>query len=585
MLAELVQVGALDTLDRQVAAAMARRVRCTEPLAAVALAVASRAVQDGHVCADLSVLADTTAGESPDGTQVRWPSLSEWLAALDRSPLCGTEGQRAPLVRVGERVYLEHYFEHEVSLARSLRARARRVEVDTTALESLLEQLFPRSEALGTDVDWQLEAARMAATHRLAVITGGPGTGKTTVVARLLAVLAELAHRAGQPFHPVLLAPTGKAAARLEESLRSQWHALPTHDDLPRPMTIHRGLGVVPGVLSGFRHDVRRPLPADLVLVDEASMVDLSLMRRLLDAVPPRARLVLLGDPDQLVSVESGAVLSELVRAGEGASALAPCNVRLRHSYRFDDTKGIGALAHALRIGDGAGAIAALTGPAPEVELRERPQPGSLGALERELVAAYRPLCEARDPVTALDALDRFRLLCAHRRGPHGHEVLVQLIEQALARAGLLQPAEGAYRSRPVLVTTNDYDQGLFNGDQGVLLPDPVESDGRLWAWFRGPDGTLRRLSPGRLPTHETAWALTVHKSQGSELERVWTWLPPADSPLATRELLYTAVTRARSFVRVLAQPEEVATAASRPVRRWTGLAHAIGRTERQVQE
>ncbi len=515
------------------------------------VALAAAAVREGHVCLDLSEHTCPT------------------------SPLIGGPEDTTPLVRVDDRLYLRRWYEHERTLAERLASRTQPDPLPG-ASGPILDRLFPGPSP--TTPDWQREAARVALERRLTVVAGGPGTGKTTTVVRLLAALNELA---GRPLHTRLLAPTGKAAARLEQAVREQRDSIdaPTWviDAIPTTAsTIHRALRAVRGSRVRFRHGPRLPLPDDVIIVDEASMVDIALMRRLVDAVPDQARLVLLGDKDQLASVEAGAVLAELCTLSEAATedGLAGCVVQLRHSYRFAAGGGIGELATAIRTGDADAALAVLDS-SEDVRFVERTDPHTLGTALRDAVrSGYRSLCKASSDRDALGALERFKLLCAHRRGPWGVGRLNGLVERTLRDARLLRPTSRHYPGRPILITTNDYRLRLFNGDQGVVrvLPDGLR------ACFDSSDDELRRISPARLPPHRTVFAMSIHKSQGSEYDRVAVVLPEADSPLLTRELLYTAVTRARHGVLVAGTRDAVAKAIRTPVSRASGLARALTR-------
>lgn len=594
----------LSPLDVAFARTLARLGGETDPLAVLAAALASRQVGGGHVCLDLRAIAELDLAPDPESTApaVDWtpPPFEQWQAALVRSPIVGgAEDGSSPLVLdASGRLYLRRYWEHERSVAAALLARAEPVHGDAVGadLEAALDRLFPPGEE---QPDLQREAARIALTRRLAVISGGPGTGKTSTVVKILALLLEQT----PDLRMHLMAPTGKAAARLSESIQRAKRDLPVEasvrDAVPDvASTVHRALGTVRGRSTRFRHDRDRPLATDLVLVDEASMVDLALMRRLLDALPDSARLILLGDRNQLASVEAGAVLGDICGVGteeperparaqlsvfdDGAPApseppLARSIVHLTRSYRYDARSGIDALARAVNRGDAPGALAVLTEARYEdVTLLPPPPVGGIGPhLAAQAIAGYRAYLEATDPLERLRRFDRFRVLCAHRRGPWGAETLTARVEAALREAGLLPTARGShYPGRPVLVTRNDYELGLFNGDVGMI---DRAADG-LRAYFVAPDGSARLLSPARLPAHETVFAMTVHKSQGSELDEVAVVLPPERSPILTRELLYTAVTRARRRVTVHATAEIVEVAVRTRVHRASGLRDALWR-------
>lgn len=580
----LVARGVLSPLDRQLAATLAELDADAAVEAAWAAAFASRALADGDTCVDLADLVsrppEDPLGEVVDGWS--WPDLQAWRAALAAARFAGTPGERVPVIVDGDRVWLHRYREHERQAAEQLaRVAATPVPpVDDTALAQSIARLFPE----GWRNPEQEAAVAASAGQALTVLAGGPGTGKTTTVVRLVAALVEQALAQGERAPTVrLLAPTGKAAARLAESVVGALDDLvldpatdeAVRDAIPRTaQTIHRALGRANAWLTRFRHDARRPWPDDLVIVDEVSMVDLPLMVRLLDAVKPGARVVLVGDPRQLAAVGVGAVLADLC-APDAAPWVADRVTRLIHSRRFRPDGGIGRLAAALDAGDASGAAAALADEA-ELEHLDVGDPAHAPALDAALVAGWTPLCEAATGPDALAALDGFRVLCALREGPTGVAGLNARCEALLSRAGKLQPQGAWYAGRPILVTANDPDVGLFNGDTGVLVPD---AEGRLRAWFHGPEGPMS-LAPSRLPAHETAFAMTVHKSQGSEMREVLLVLPQRPVRVLTRELLYTAVTRAKERAVVAGRLDVLAEGLARPTARTTGLGDALRAAE-----
>lgn len=623
MVRELAEAGALAPIDVHFAETVSRLTGVDDDMLVLGAAVASHAVGQGHVCADL----DAVVREPPydrEGEPIpefQWPDPIAWQAALADAPFVTTGSAKRPLVLEGSRLYLSRYFRYERELALGLVRRAdERVDgVDAALLEAGVARLFP--DAAGFEAR-QADAARAAVDRRLAVISGGPGTGKTRTVARVLALIIEQAAAAGEDLPTIeLLAPTGKAAQRLGESISGTIDDMPVDGAvagaIPREAaTIHRRLGVRFDDPTRFRHDADNPLNADVVLVDEASMVDLSLMARLVDAVPPSARLILLGDRDQLASVEAGAIFGDICLAGEAeGSALADCTVHLTHRFRFDADGAIGSLSEAIRDGE-ADRVATLLAPAKEAvpDLMDDPPPAEqteaaepedepplFGAIEEkapeprvlrvdppgtgtpiapvadEIVTGYRRLLEATTPERALEAIHDFRVLCAHRRGRFGVERIGRDIERLLVDAGLLpasrrygRTTDEWYPGRLVMISTNDYQLDLFNGDVGVTLAVPGDPD-RLRVWF--PDGGgVRDVQPARLPAHETSFAMTIHKSQGSEFGGVVVVLPERPSPIGTRELLYTAVTRARTTATVLATEEVVADSVGRRIVRASGL-------------
>lgn len=584
LLAEFNRAGVLDAADVHVATRVGRLAGERSQPALLALALAVRALRHGSVCLDLAAVDHTVLGESDelvDVSALPWPDPAGWLALCRAGPLVA-DGAHAPggrpLRLVDGLLYLERHWQEEELVRRSLVARANAAPpaVDLARLRAGLDELFTDPHARR-----QRLAAAVGALRRVSVLAGGPGTGKTTTVAGLLTLLFD---QPGPPPRVALAAPTGKAAARLEEAVTA---ALPAalRGRIPPAGTLHRLLGHRPG--RGGGHDGTHRLPFDLVVVDETSMVSLPLMARLLAAVRPEARLVLVGDPDQLASVEAGAVLGDLTRAdGRPEAALdaalaeldLPGGVRngvvtLDHVWRFGGA--IAALAHAVQTGDADSAVELLAAGHPDLEFTP---PGDVEAVRRDVVAAGRGLADAArvgDAAGALAGLEEHLVLCAHRLGPHGVARWTADIERWLPTPTGPDggPAQAWYPGRPVLITANDYDTGLFNGDMGVVVARP---DGPRVAFARGGPPTL--YPPTRLSAVATVHAMTVHRGQGSQFRRITVVLPPAESPLLTRELLYTAVTRAREHVRVVGTADAVRAAVGRPVSRASGLRHRLAR-------
>lgn len=586
--------GVLDPADVHVAARVGRLGGEADEEVLLAAALAVRAVRLGSVCVDLGSVNRTVLGEGDelvDVSTLPWPEPTRWLAACAASGLVAAGVDAAPgrpLRLVDGLLYLERYWGEEELVRRSLAERAAVAppEVDLPRLRAGLQRHFsaPGSER-------QRLAAAVSVLRRVTVLAGGPGTGKTTTVARLLALLHD---QPGPPPRVALAAPTGKAAARLQEAVAAELPA-ELRSRTPDAATLHRLLGWRPGTRR-FRYDRTQRLPFDVVVVDETSMVSLTMMARLLEAVRPQARLVLVGDPDQLASVEAGAVLGDLARAPghpepELDAALEAAGVpgglvggsvingvvTLRHVWRFGGA--IADFARAVQAGDADTAVALLRAGHPDLAFVEdtTANGGDAGAggVRADVVAAGRELTAAAlrgDVTTALAALERHRVLCAHRRGPFGVARWSAEIERWLRAALPDAPAGPWYPGRPVLVTANDYDTGLFNGDTGVVVALP---EGLRVAFARGGVPTLH--PPARLSEVATVHAMTVHRGQGSQFRRVTVVLPPAESPLLTRELLYTAVTRAAEFVRVVGTEEAVRAAVGRPVGRASGLRHRLG--------
>ena len=547
----------LTASDVHVASRIGALGRETDERVLLAVALAVRAVRRGSVCLDLA----TAAGFAPD-LDLDWPPVDEWRAAVDASPLL----EQGVIRWEHDLLYLDRYhrLEHQVCDDLVERAAQSPPIVDDDALAAAVDRV-----RVGRISDEQLDAAVRAVRRWTTVITGGPGTGKTTTVARLLALLADQADHRGERLSVALTAPTGKAAARLQEAVEAELADLAPEDrdrvGRVEAMTLHRLLGWRPDNATRFRHDRGNRLKYDLVVVDESSMVELTMMARLLEAVRPQSRLVLAGDPRQLTSVGAGAVLSDLV-AGYDGDPDSPV-VSLTRNYR--STEDIKTLAEALRAGDGDGVVDALRGESDEVEFVETDDPA--GVLRADAVAAalaVRRAAEDGDAEGAIRALDEHRLLCAHREGPHGVRHWNRRVERWLAEETGQEIWGEWYVGRPLLVTANDYTLQLYNGETGAAV---LRDDGRLRAWISGSGG-LHDFATGRLDEVETMHAMTIHKSQGSQAKRITVLLPDAGSRLLTRELFYTAVTRAQEHVRVVGSEEAVRAAVATPAQRATGL-------------
>lgn len=536
-----------------------------------------------------------------------WPEeMAQIIAKQDWSQL-SADGQLlasneltspALIVCDEERFYLYRYWLYEVSVAEQLKKRACAVEVDFNLLASDLADLFPKNQEV---VDWQKVAAAVAAQKRFSVISGGPGTGKTTTVIKLLALFIQQQKRQGKSVKIELAAPTGKAAARLAESISSAKQKLALSKDLADAIpaeasTLHRLLGVIPNSI-GFKHDAENPLHLDLLVLDEASMVDLPMMARLLSAMPETSRLILLGDRDQLASVEAGSVLGDIcswpqqlryspkqsVQLGQlcqleqplehdSTATFADCLAQLRKSYRFDDRSGIGFLARAVNEGKVDRVDEVLRSGYADLifsHLSLQNYEQLIGDVVAFHADALRALKQGNCPGQQLALLGKMQLLCALRRGPYGVEGLNERVRKELEDR-LLVSSEGVwYAGRPIMITKNDPSLFLFNGDIGVAMPD---SDGRLKVWF-DQQGEIRSVLPSRLPEHETVYAMTVHKSQGSEFDKVIFLLPPQETPLLCRELLYTGITRARKTLSLYATKQGINIATERKTKRAGGLA------------
>ena len=584
--------GSFSPLDLHFARFMGKLASDNSPELMLAAALVSRRTGTGHICFDLA----ETAGKALPQTPFFCPELESWKAALAASPVVSSGGGNpCPLVLDGAgRLYLYRYWLYEKNLSGFFLQQAEpAVPYEAPLLRKLLVQLFPSEN--GAKLNRQKLAAFTAATRRFTVICGGPGTGKTTTVAKILALLIGLAPA---PLRIALAAPTGKAADRVQQAIGSAIQGLncgpAIKDGVPREAsTLHRLLGLSPDEARA-RFDEKNPLPYDVVVIDEASMVDLPIMAKLSRALAPSARLILLGDKDQLASVESGAVLGDLcadgrveifsrshIRAYESITGdscgslavqnpsppLADCIVELDRNYRFGAASGIGALAAAVRNGDSRGSLAIL-GSATSTGLVWQQGRGA-PPLEKTALLYYSGPCRCPDAASALDLFSRFRILCAVREGFRGVAGINSAVETVLEKNHFIRRTGKWYQGRPVMVTRNDYGIRVFNGDIGMIFRG---SDEALQACFTWPDGTQRSLAPARLPEHETAFALTVHKSQGSEFDYVLLVLPDMPLPVLTRELLYTGITRARKSVTICATPEVFSAAVERCITRTSGL-------------
>ncbi|CBV41369.1 exodeoxyribonuclease V subunit alpha [Halomonas elongata] len=696
--------GWLRSLDRAFADFLRREVSEASPALLLAAALASHQLGRGHVCLDLALTLETpdlALSLPPEGDSLEEPpplpsqvmaglDVATWRAALHQPELVGDGPGATPLVLDGDaerpRLYMRRYWQHEQDIHSRISTRLTIDEttVEAASLRPLLDTLFvPRDAQPAPPLDWQKTACALATRSRFAVITGGPGTGKTTTVVRLLALLQALTLGAGEPALRIrLAAPTGKAAARLNESISGQVGQLPfdslasqagiettpsdgetspaarLHKAVPQDVsTLHRLLGSRPDTRR-FRHDRHNPLPLDVLVVDEASMVDVGMMAALLEALPPHARLVLLGDKDQLASVEAGSILGDLCARADGGhytpatadwlndatgqtlpgdyldadgQPLDQSIAMLRVSHRFTADSGIGQLAAAINapldrenepaeqrraiqqaLSAGFADLSHLKLPKDDerrlARLAVTGYPEGFPKAETSDAAASRTppvgyqhflsiMAEQRPADDAdhtafddwarkvLEAHGHFQLLCALRRGPWGVEGLNERVRQALEKEGLIDSQDGRqlwYPGRPVLVTKNDYGLGLMNGDIGITLamprPDANSSDNNprlLRVAFPAGDGSdrIKWVLPSRLQAVETVFAMTVHKSQGSEFTHAALVLPDAPNPILTRELVYTGITRARHWLTLVETGRgQLLDAAQRRVMRVSGL-------------
>lgn len=645
--------GWLRWLDVEVARFFLEITEDASPLLILAIALTSHQNGRGHVCFDLKHALDAPESalllppENAQSTPQYLPqtlfahiSLAQWFAALQHPSLVSQGPGNSPLVLGGteERplLYLRRFWQHEQSIKQAIESRlSTQYDLPTTLLSESLNRLFPNA---GITPDWQKIACALAARQAFSIITGGPGTGKTTTVVKLLALLQQVSlTQQGRPLSIRLAAPTGKAAARLNASIASQVKGLDLSSfeneaqirkDIPTEVTtLHRLLGPLRNSRF-FRHHRGNPLRVDLVVVDEASMIDVELMAQLLDALPADARLILLGDKDQLASVEAGAVLGNLCHRAEAGhytpdtqawlanvtqqplpDAFLDLNgttkdqaiTMLRHSYRFGETSGIGHLARRVnqveqqdssppiyslfdRFSDIQRILLSSTATPALDQLLCDPASGYGAYLNTLHATPIEQLtsASARDhwALSILEQHSQFQLLCALRKGEQGVEAMNRYIEQLLIKKGLIKEVGAWYAGRPIMITQNDYSLNLMNGDIGVTLPYPYQNDDGhprigLRVAFLSGDGSqqIRWILPSRLQAHETVFAMTVHKSQGSEFTHTALMLPAYDNPILTRELIYTGITRAkRQFTLIDTSNQILNNAVKARVYRVSGL-------------
>ncbi|GLO61679.1 hypothetical protein MACH09_21870 [Vibrio sp. MACH09] len=616
LLESLCQKGTLRQLDYQFAKFIASMEHHhPQPVALLACAV-SHELAKGNICLNVEQFNVAACfglyGERAKEIEQKSESIN-WREIVTSSSTIGDGKGQQPLVFDGKRVYLQRYWYYQQQLASKLNQLAQPIPLtqsEMLALSATLTTLFSDSESL----NWQKVAAAVALTRRLAVISGGPGTGKTTTVTKLLSAISE--QGLNQEEAPVikLVAPTGKAAARLTESIGNAVGKLGLSDEvralIPNSATtIHRLLGAMPN-RAEFRHNESNPIHADVLVVDEASMVDLPLMYKLLDALPSNVRLILLGDKDQLASVEAGAVLGDLcsyidhgygehqhftlsqltgyhqLPRAETTNVIADSLCMLRKSYRFDERSGIGQLAKQINLGSVAEIKLIWQKMYADIEMSQLSDSSYQQLITQlaEEYSGYLSLLLQSDALSkeqiarkALAEFARCRLLCANRQGPFGVSGLNEKIEQALTSKRVLPShKELWYPGRPIMITRNDHGLGLFNGDIGLCIAVEEEGISRLKVFFELADGSIKEVLPARVPAHETAFAMTIHKSQGSEFEHTYIMLPDEYTPILTRELIYTGVTRAKHQLTLCINNSVFMRAVKTKTERFSGLKEAL---------
>lgn len=589
------QMGLFEPLDLHFANCLCQLGKCHADDLALAAALASRATSLGHVCIDLSLPLDTIFHEA----SLPLPDTARLLATLPELPCLGGPDAHVPLMLDGTKLYLKRYHQYERDLAEGLlRLAASPVSTSQEAATAAVRRLFPNA---GDELDMQMTAVFTASRSRLVIVTGGPGTGKTFTAARIVALLQEIERIPGHRI--ALAAPTGKAAARLSESLRQAFADPLLTDragDLPtEATTLHRLLGLRPNSPAARYHQ-DNPLSYNTIFVDEASMASLPVLAKLVRALPEGARLILLGDRDQLASVEAGAALADicgdgsvkefskvfrvslaavspkadgLPEAAEPSPPLADAIVHLDRTWRFDENSGIAAVSRAVRTGDADATLVALAEPHADLTWV---QPGSLDEARlalQPLLEEYTTALGAKTVEEAFRAWGSLRLLTPLRHGVYGVEGLNRLINTGLRELGAIRGSGFWHPGKPIMVTRNDPSLNLFNGDMGVTLEDDA---GCLRVWFPAPHGGWRHLSPTRLTAVEEVYAMTVHKSQGSEFDAVFLLLPDYESPVLTRELLYTALTRAKKHATVIGGGEAIGACVAKATTRHSNLGNLL---------
>ncbi|MEL7834541.1 exodeoxyribonuclease V subunit alpha [Fodinibius sp. Rm-B-1B1-1] len=566
----------------------------------LAAVMVSHLYRQGHVCLPMEDYAGQLLfEEAHDEMALRAPEVKPWRRSLQESPVVGSPGDYKPLiVDDANRIYMHKLWYYEHTLAQGLIQKSC-IQVDNVDVELLqqgLERLFKHSTE---QPDWQKVAAATSVRNKLSIISGGPGTGKTSTVVRILALILEQHQQSETVIDIALAAPTGKAAARLKNSIMEAREGLAVADEIralipENAQTLHQLLGARRHS-ARFRHDAENPIPYDLVIVDEVSMVDQALMSKLMEALLDDAHLILLGDKDQLASVEAGSVLGDICQPDENkfseehhdwlselsisipnkyivanSNTLSDNITLLTKSYRFNVDSGIAQLSEAVNSGKADRAVRVLQDQQfDDVVLNEIESSEALqAAIERKLPSYFEAMINANAPKESLDYFKQFRILSAHRKGATGVENINMLAAKILHEKNLIPKYAKWYVGKPVIINSNDYSLNLYNGDIGICLAD---ENGELRVYFEH-EGEVRGIAPNRLTDFSTAYALTVHKSQGAEFDKVMLVLPRTVSKVLSRELIYTALTRARTAITILGKESILKEGIKRNIRRSSGL-------------
>ncbi|KPA09356.1 exonuclease V subunit alpha [Candidatus Magnetomorum sp. HK-1] len=558
---------------------------------ALASALVSYWTERGHICISLNDFSATPIDECLDFSariidkkdRFICPALNKWQEKLTDSGVVGFPGEKKPLILDhSNRLYLYRYYQYEHELSKKLILRSQQdvSNLYISGLSQFMDRLFI-GDAFPSGESPQRKAVEIAIKKKLCIVSGGPGTGKTSVAAKIIAALI---HVAETPPRIDLTAPTGKAAQRLQESLLHAQKELNCSEEIisampNSAMTIHRLLGPVHRS-PYFKHNAENPLPSDAVIVDEASMIDLALMHKLTMALRPESRLIILGDKDQLASVDPGSVLGDIcLKPSENKkSSLQSSMVFLTKNYRFGELSGIFKAANAVNQGNPTRALEIIEDVSgyPDISWRDIQDIKNIkNVLKDDILYYLTGYLKQKQPYDALMALNTFRILCAVRKGPFGVERFNSYVSEILASKGLIQANKRWYHGRPIMITKNDPTVGLYNGDIGLIFKDKTDQN-TLKAFFIGSDDIIKKYLPARLPEHETVFAMTVHKSQGSEFDHVLFVLPNTFSKVLTRELMYTGLTRTRKSIDIWGKQSIFCTAVKNRIHRQSGLSDAI---------
>ena len=571
-----------------------------QELIALSAALVSRNLADGHICLDIE---DYSKNKNLNFTL---PETEKWEKALECSSLTGSPGIFKPLIFDGKRLYLYRYWDYENILIKKLKTMSQKERTIDNNIKEKLNILF--DEENNNKINWQKVAAFMALKKHFCVISGGPGTGKTTTVAKILCLLLQ----EKENIKISLAAPTGKAAARMNEAIRKarlylkEKVPLDLLNKIPHDMgkTIHRLLGSKGNSSPYFKHNSKNQLDYDVIIIDEASMIDLALMSKLIEAIKIDSRLILLGDKDQLASVEAGSVLGSICNGkyvdlfsssfcneynsiefnkkakltaeyiDDGEFFFKDSIINLKDSHRFKEKKGITVLASRVNKGEEI-ALKTFNLYKKEDGIVWHKVPSDIKKfMKNKVIDFFKDYIKAERIEDSLEKFNNFRVLCAIKEGPFGVLSFNRIIQEILKEAGLIETSGIWYNHRPVMITRNDYNLNLFNGDTGIARKD---KEGRLRIYFPSSNGKdIRKFIPSLLPKHETVFAMTIHKSQGSEFNQVLIVLPERYNPVLTRELIYTGITRAKNTIEIIASKEIFKETVKKEIKRTSGLSEGL---------